>query len=299
CQIALIGLPDDTGVKLNNGRPGAKEGPAAFRKALAKYGVAQPSGWDWPTVFDAGDVDVVPGDLHETHRRVTQAVKSLLDLGLLPIGIGGGHDLTFPFVRAVSDHFGPLEGMYFDAHLDVRETDGSGMPFRKLLETGAAQSLRVHGLDFNSNTREHVKWFTDQPNCHISEFDDPEDYYFSQIEVCAQPRSPSPIMSAPPNPLMDGYWPDSDAFVSLDLDVIDQAHAPGVSAHNACGWTPKQTEEWIRVAGRCPNTRCFDIMELSPPHDRDDRTARIAARMFLAFLQGYSQRDIPWDDENA
>ena len=261
CQIALIGLPDDTGVGLNNGRLGAKEGPAAFRKALAKYGVAQPAGWDWPTVFDAGDVDVVPGDLNETHRRVSIAVKSILDLGLFPIAIGGGHDLTFPFVRAVADHFGPLDGMYFDAHLDVRETDGSGMPFRRLLETGAANSMRVHGFDPNANTREHVEWFTSNGGT-ISTNDTP---------------------SAP--------WPTQNTFVSLDMDVIDQAHAPGVSAHNACGWTAQQTESWVIEAGRNSLVRCFDIMELSPPYDRDDRTARIAARMFLTFLRGFSERE--------
>jgi formiminoglutamase len=260
CQIALVGLPDDTGVQLNNGRPGAKEGPAAFRKALAKYGVAQPNGWDWPTVFDAGDVDVVPGDLHETHRRVTQAVKSLLDLGLFPIAIGGGHDLTFPFVRAVAEHFGPLAGVYFDAHLDVRDADGSGMPFRKLLETGAAKSMRLHGFDPNANSTEHVQWFQTHGG-HIADNLDHDD-----------------------------PWPTDPTFVSLDLDVIDQAFAPGVSAHNACGWTSTETESWILEAGRNPLVRCFDIMELSPPFDRDDRTSRLAARMFLAFLRGYSER---------
>ncbi|MBL4697920.1 MAG: formimidoylglutamase [Phycisphaerales bacterium] len=260
CQIALIGLPDDTGVGLNNGRLGAKEGPTAFRKALAKYGVAQPSGWDWPTVFDAGNVDSVPGDLHETHRRVTEAVKSILDLGLFPIVIGGGHDLTFPFVRAVADHSGPMHGVYFDAHLDVRETDGSGMPFRKLLETGAAKSMQIHGFDPNANTNEHVQWFTNNGGS-IASNDNP-----------------------------DSAWPTENTFVSLDMDVIDQAHAPGVSAHNACGWSSKQTEEWVLRAGQNPLVRCFDIMELSPPYDRDDRTARIAARMFLTFLRGFSER---------
>lgn len=260
CQIALIGLPDDTGVGLNNGRLGAKEGPAAFRKALAKYGVAQPAGWDWPTVFDAGDVDVVPGDLHETHRRVSIAVKSLLDLGLFPIAIGGGHDLTFPFVRAVAEHFGPLDGIYFDAHLDVRETDGSGMPFRKLLETGAAKSLRIHGFDPMSNSSDHVAYFQSHGG-HIDIDTSPED-----------------------------LWPNGDAFVSLDLDVIDAAFAPGVSAMNPCGWSPEYTTRWVREAGLNPNVQCFDIMELSPPYDRDDRTARIAARMFLTFLRGFRER---------
>tara|TARA_R110002072_G_scaffold42064_20_gene118725 strand:- start:160879 stop:161772 length:894 start_codon:yes stop_codon:yes gene_type:complete len=260
CSIALIGLPDDTGVKLNNGRPGAKDGPAAFRGALRKYGVREPHGWDWPGVFDAGDVDVVPGDLHETHRRVSAAVSAVLELGMLPVGIGGGHDLTFPFVRAVAERFGALDGMYFDAHLDVRETDGSGMPFRRLLETGAARSMRLHGFDPNSNSREHVQWFMDNGG---------------EIVVGGQPGDP---------------WDTDAGFVSLDMDVIDQAHAPGVSAHNACGWSSTLAEAWVLASGRHPGVRCFDIMELCPEHDRDDRTARLAARMFLAFVRGYAER---------
>jgi formimidoylglutamase len=261
CHIALIGLPDDTGVSLNNGRPGAKDGPTAFRAALKTMSVAQPTDWDWPLVFDAGDVDVVPGDIHQTHDRVTQAVESVLDLGLFPLAIGGGHDLTFPFVRAVAKKFGPLNGVYFDPHLDVRETDGSGMPFRRLIETGAVSSLRIHGFDPMSNTSEHVKWFQS---------------HGGHIDTTATP---------------DSHWPAGNAFVSLDLDVIDAAYAPGVSAMNPMGWTPEYTARWVHAAGRNPEVRCFDIMELSPPNDHFNRTARLAARMFLTFLQGFAERN--------
>ncbi len=260
CQIALVGLPDDTGVGLNNGRLGAKEGPNAFRSALSTMGVADPHGWTWPTIFDAGDVDVVAGDLHETHRRVTEAVESILDLGLFPIGIGGGHDLTFPFVRAVANKFGPMTGVYFDPHLDVREADGSGMPFRKLIETRAAKSLRIHGFDPMSNSSNHVQYFQSHGG-HIDTNTTPKD-----------------------------LWPNGDTFVSLDLDVIDAAFAPGVSAMNPNGWTPKYTAQWVHEAGLNPSVRCFDIMELSPPNDDRNRTARIAAKMFLTFLQGFAER---------
>ncbi len=260
CQVALIGIPDDTGVRLNNGRPGAKEGPGAIRKALQSCAVAQPHAWDWPSIFDAGDVDVVPGDLHATHDRVTQSVQAILELGLFPIAMGGGHDLTFPFVRAVADKRGPIAGVYFDPHLDVRETDGSGMPFRRLLETGAATSLRIHGFDPMSNTREHVRWFTS---------------HGGRIDDTANAHDP---------------WPSAPTFVSLDLDVIDAAYAPGVSAMNPCGWTPRQASSWVHAAGKNPNVTCFDIMELSPPNDHANRTARLAARMLLAFLKGFSER---------
>ena len=260
CEIALIGLPDDTGVSLNNGRPGAKEGPAAFRTALASMGVSSPHGWTWPKVFDAGDVDTVPGDLHETHSRVTEVVESVLELGLFPIAIGGGHDLTFPFVRAVANKFGPMTGIYFDPHLDVRETDGSGMTFRRLLETGAAKDLRIHGFDPMSNSSDHVQYFQSHGG-HIDTDTSPED-----------------------------LWPTGNAFVSLDLDVIDAANAPGVSAMNPNGWTPSHTARWVHEAGLNPGVKCFDIMELSPPNDDRNRTARLAAKMFLTFLKGFAER---------
>ena len=75
-----------------------------------------------------------------------------------------------------------------------------------------------------------------------------------------------------------------------DLDVIDAAFAPGVSALNPCGMSPREIAPYIRSAGRCPAVACFDIMELSPPHDEHSRTARLAAHMLLQFLLGFSER---------
>ena len=274
CRFALIGLPDDTGVRLNNGRPGARAGPDAFRAALARYGVAEPDGWDWPTVFDAGDVvPAAPRDdsrpalvaaLHETHDRVTAAVRALIDAGLTPFAIGGGHDLTFPFVRAAASTFGPLDAVYLDAHLDVRAEPGSGMPFRRLIETNAVRSLHVHGLNALANAREHVAYFR------------------AHAGIVHPPHSPAGVF---PSPTATG-----GAFLSIDLDVLDAAHAPGVSALNPCGWTVAQAEAWALAAGRTPHVRCADIMELNPAHDDDGRTARVAAHLFLSFLRGFAER---------
>lgn len=261
CSVALLGMPDDTGIRLNNGRPGAQEGPDAFRRQLAAYGCSDPTGLQWPRVFDAGNI-LPASDIHETHDRVTQAVSALLDLGLFPIGIGGGHDLTFPFVRAVATRHEPMTGIYFDAHLDVREETGSGMPFRKLVEECGVKELHVHGLDPNANQREHVRWFTSHGG-HIDRF-------------------------GPGDP-----WPEGDLFVSFDMDVMNQSDAPGVSAMNPCGWLPSTARTWVLAAGANPRVRCFDIMELSPPHDESERTSRFAAFLFLTFLRGFSTRLTP------
>lgn len=259
CAVALLGMPDDTGVRLNGGRIGAARGPAGFREALSRYGTAEPDRWVWPRVFDAGDV--LPGaTLDETHARVTEASGELLDAGLLPVGIGGGHDLTFAFVRALCNRLeSPPVGVYFDAHLDVRSEVGSGMPFRALVDHCGVRKLHVHGLDSMVNSAEHVRWF----NAHGGRRD---------------PFGP------------EDEWPAGEVFVSFDLDVIDQAFAPGVSAMNPAGWTPELALRWARSAGRCERVRCFDIMELAPPLDPSGRTARLAAAVFLAFLHGFAER---------
>lgn len=267
CRIAILGLADDLGVRLNSGRPGAKEGPTAFRGALARYGVAEPYGWDWPAVFDAGDIVPAEGAdeaaLHETHRRVTEATRAILDLGLFPVGIGGGHDLTFPFVRAVAERLKPakLAGVYFDAHLDVRETVGSGMPFRRLVDDCGVGPLDVHGVDEYANSREHREWFTKR--------------------------------GGRVNPAAKALAPNGDLFVSVDLDVLDASHAPGVSAINPAGWSVPELEGRLRSLGTLAKERvhCLDIMELDPAHDVDGRTARVAARLFLRVLaSGFGAR---------
>lgn len=257
-EIAIIGLPDDTGVQLNGGRVGASGGPAALRAALLRYGVREPSGWTWPRVCDVGNV--APGrTLDETHARVTEAVSALVGRGIVPIALGGGHDLTFPFVRAVAQEYGPMHGVYFDAHLDVRAEQGSGMPFRRLIEAGHVKHLDILGFDRFANAREHVAYFTDHRG-RINE-----------------------------RRLHDD-WPDEPTFVSLDLDVLDASIAPGVSAMNPSGWSAAEAEAWVNAAGRAPHVRCFDIMELNPLFDEGGRTARVAARLLLAFLAGFAER---------
>lgn len=265
CRVALLGVPDDTGVELNRGRMGAAGGPHAFRVALANYGVASPadSAEDgtppFPRVFDAGDV--IPGStLDETHERVTRATTALLDRNLLPICIGGGHDLTFPFVRAVAGRFGPLDGVYFDAHLDVRPEPGSGMPFRALMEGGHADRLSVVGLNPLANTREHAAYFASRGGRVLS-----------VSETGGRSTGSAPL------------------FCSLDMDVFDGAYAPGVSAINPAGLMPREVAIALEALGATGMLRCFDIMELNPRFDPDGRTARLAAHMFLTVLRGLSR----------
>lgn len=273
CSVALLGMPDDEGIDLNRGRPGAAQGPHAIRSALARYGVAAPADADafaapFPRVFDAGDV-IRGSTIHQTHDRVSDAAEALTRRGLIPVGLGGGHDLTFALVRGVARALGPLDGVYLDAHLDVRAEVGSGMPFRALLDAGHATALAVVGLNPLANTREHFDWFQTHGGRSLA------------ADVAL--RDPT-LFEPPAGPLA------GPMFVSLDLDVLDASAAPGVSAPNPSGLLPREVETLVRRAGRSPAVRCFDIMELSPPHDHEGRTARLAAHLLLTFLRGVAER---------
>lgn len=260
--IALLGMPDDTGVKMNGGRPGAKDGPGAIRRVLSKMGVDRPQ-FDWPVVYDAGDVLPAGDDLDETHRRVSEASAALASAGLFPIGLGGGHDLTFAFVRgvinALPENEKPVDGVYLDPHLDVRETTGSGMPFRRLIEDCGVRSLALAGFDPVANSATHLDWFWE----HGGEL----------VELDATP-------------------PKYPFFASLDMDAIDAAHAPGVSAMNPCGLSPREAVAWAKRMAASPHVRCFDVMELSPSNDDRDRTARLAAYIVLAIIEQLEGRRI-------
>lgn len=284
CRVALLGLPDDLGVRLNNGRPGAKEGPTALRRALASFGASYDFQRSEPLgvgVYDAGDIVPAPGGdehaLHETHDRVTGALRDLHAMGLVTVCVGGGHDLTFPAVRALSHHAGmPVGGINIDPHLDVRETVGSGMPYRAAIEGGFldAQRFVEFGVGRFSNSAEHIDYLRSRSAALIG------------VEKARDFKAAIPVA-------FDRAFPggrSEPGFVSLDLDAIDASAAPGVSAVNPDGLSVDRVLKVVERAGEHPAVKHFDIMELSPPNDSADRTARVAALCLLTFLAGFAER---------
>jgi formimidoylglutamase len=299
--LVMLGLPDDAGVALNGGRVGAAEGPSAFRAALAGYGTPfdlERGAVTGVRVLDAGDVVPAEGRdeaaLHDTHRRVTDAVRVVHEAGFVPVCVGGGHDLTYASVRALAEHVvdgsrarapgprspdRPLGGLNVDAHLDVREAVGSGMPFRWLIDGGYLDARRfaVLGASRFAHASEHARWLGEGGAAvfgvgAVRDDTGTVDHAFSVAFGSVLARSMAP------------------GFVTIDLDAIDGAYAPGVSAVNPSGLDVPTLADIAERAGRTPGVRHFDLMELSPPHDVDGRTARVAALLFLHFVAGFMER---------
>ena len=281
CRVALLGLGDDLGVRLNGGRPGARGGPGAFRAALGRYGVA----WDGlrqraldVPIYDAGDIARAPGDdeaaLLATHARVEAAVATLHQQGLISICVGGGHDLTLPSVSAAARvHGRALGGINVDAHLDVRERVGSGMPFRWLIAERHLDGARFVelGLGRFVNDPGDLDWLRAQGGQAIFA----DDIFEHGLDHSAA---------------LDRAASGGPAFLSIDLDAFDQSIAPGVSAPNPLGLGLRDAARLAEAAGERSEVRHFDLMELNPEHDVDGHTARAAASLFLHFIAGVSRR---------
>lgn len=308
CAVALLGLPDDTGVRLNHGRPGAALGPSAFRAALARYGTTYDGVHHRPiaaNVFDAGDV--IPAEqgepierLAETHRRAMEAAFALHGSGLVVVGVGGGHDLTLPTVAALARHCGaPIGGVNIDPHFDVRDSPGSGMAYRRLIEEGHVDARRF--TEFSAgrfvNSREHTDFLL-LHRASIVPFEVVHSDTRAAMEGALSTARGDSGAGGPPGAVLP-------IFVSFDLDAIDGAHAPGVSAMNPMGLDVSRAVQLADAAGRCPGVRHFDLMELSPPYDDPPgaaalgaetgalipgRTARVAAHLFLTFLAAFAER---------
>lgn len=277
-RAALVGFPSDEGVRRNGGRPGAAEGPAAVRREL--YGLT-PDPRDaareamvglLERTRDLGDVPV-SGDVEADQERLADVLARLLERGVVPVVLGGGHETAFGhFLAYVRAGLG-VEVVNWDAHPDVRpwEEGGahSGSPFRQALEhpSGACRRYAVAGLQPGSVAREHLEYLEDRG----------AEVIWSDGLDAAAVRSLTGRSGGP-------------AMASFDLDAVDRAHAPGVSAPATAGLDPRT---WLAAAERCGRAAAVssvDVVELNPRFDRDGQTAALAAATVWRFLRGLSLR---------
>ena len=276
----LLGFASDCGVALNQGRVGAAEGPTALRRALANLAAHGKQ-----ALYDAGDIQA-DTDLAAAQLAYAQAAADILAQGHFVIGLGGGHEIgwaSFEAARqflAQSDPGQRLGILNFDAHFDLRRPAphaSSGTPFLQ-----AAEWCRQHGMPFDyacigiseaANTRALFKTAADLG------------VEFLRDRDCDLPAAERLITQ-----LVERV---EALYVTICLDALPAAVAPGVSAPAALGISPAFVIDCLHTTARlCASSGCqwllADIAELNPNHDPDGRTARTAARLVweINALQG-------------
>ena len=265
--VAVLGFASDEGVRRNGGRVGAAEGPAALRAMLSNLPLLD----DTP-LYDAGTVDVVDGDLEGAQQLYAETLAALLDAGHLPVGLGGGHEIAFATYQGLAKHLGKhrprVAIVNIDAHFDLRRQDrgSSGTPFLQAIEHARALGLPldycVYGISASANTR--VLFDTaDELGVHYVRDD--------ELGLLDLPARIAQLQARLAN--VDVI------YQTICLDALPHATAPGVSAPSARGVSLEVVEPLLDAIAATGKVKVLDVAELSPPHDRDHVTARVAARL--------------------
>jgi formiminoglutamase len=275
--VALIGFASDEGVRRNQGRIGAAQGPQALRRMLASLPMHARF-----ALYDAGDVTCEGGALEAAQEAYAERAAKPLDEGQLVVGLGGGHEIAYAGYlalvrsRALKPANAKLGILNFDAHFDLRkdERSTSGTPFLQALDHAAANGLSVEyrclGISESSNTRA----LADRARERGVVFRRDEELTLLALDARMAE-------------LADWLRTVDDLYLTVCLDVLPAAVAPGVSAPAARGVALEVLEPLIALAAGSGKLRLADIAELCPPHDIDQRTARVAARIAWRIVQSY------------
>jgi agmatinase len=267
-DIAVVGIPFDSGVSY---RPGTRFGPSHVRESsrlLRPYNPAQDvSPFAIAQVVDAGDIPVNPFDLTEAVSEVERAALALGEQVQRIVTIGGDHTVALPLLRAVAAKHGPVAVLHFDAHLDTWDTYFGapithGTPFRRASEEGL--------IDLTASC--HVG--TRGPLYSKQDLEDDERLGFSivsseYIEEHGVEAGIARILQR---------IGDKPLYVSIDIDVLDPAHAPGTGTPEAGGLTSRELLRILRAL-KSQNIVGADVVEVSPAYDHAQITGIAASHV--------------------
>jgi agmatinase len=271
--VAILGVPFDSGVSY---RPGARFGPAAIRagsKLLRPYHPfldVQP--WDVQQVADAGDVAANPFSIAEAIASIESAAASVLERADRLVAIGGDHTIALPLLRATAARHGPVALVHFDAHLDTWDTyfDAPythGTPFRRAVEEG------ILALDASAHVG--IRGPIYEPDDLVADAGlgfatiTTVDVAVNGVEAAVD-RVRERVGERP-------------VYVSIDIDVLDPAHAPATGTPEPGGLTTRELQlilrglEGVRLVGA-------DVVEVAPAYDHAELTTVAAANVVYELL---------------
>jgi len=253
--VTLLGIPWD---EQSSFMRGAAEGPAAIRQALGSpsSNMAAEDGHELvlgSNLTDAGDVTLPEANPAAACEAISHATSEALARGASLIALGGDHAVTCPIVRAHAGRFPGLAILHLDAHPDFYD-DFEGQPyshasvFARIMEAGIASRLVQVGIrTLNEPQRKHLQRFPVE-QVPMREWTGALDLAF-----------------------------DEPVYLSVDLDVLDPAFAPGVSHHEPGGLSVREVLRIVHgFRGRLVGA---DVVELNPSRDRDGVTAMVAAKI--------------------
>ncbi|MGM7703118.1 agmatinase [Pseudalkalibacillus sp. Hm43] len=266
-QVVIYGMPMDWTVSF---RPGSRFGPAKIREVslgLEEYSPYMDRELEEVKFYDAGDIPLPFGNPQNSIDMIEDYVGKILDMGKFPLGIGGEHLVSWPVFKALHKKYDDFAIIHIDAHADLREEyEGEPLshstPIRKACELIGPENVYSFGI--RSGMKEEFQ-YAKESGMHMSKFDVAE-----------------PLKEVLPK------LAGRNVYVTIDIDVLDPAHAPGTGTAEAGGITSKELlEAIVLIAQSDVNVIGADLVEVAPIYDHSEQTPIAASKFIREMLLGW------------
>jgi agmatinase len=265
-EAVLVGLPMDYTVSL---RPGARFGPQQIRNlsiGLETYSPYQDKSLDDLVYYDAGDVELPFGNTAASLVRMEEVAGKIFAAKKFPLFLGGEHLVSLPLIKACAQCFSELVVFHFDAHTDLREEfygeeNSHATVMRKVVDFLGKKRLYQFGI--RSGLKEEFEFARENTHLYLDEI-------FPALEQAVKEVKGKPV------------------YLTLDIDVLDPAFAPGTGTPEPGGCSSREIFQAI-LAMKNLNVVGMDLVEVAPVYDQSERTAILAAKLvreaLLAFVR--------------
>lgn len=255
-DIVLLGAPMDLTVSF---RPGTRQGPRHVRQVshgLEEYSLELDKDLADYRYFDAGDVALSFGSVQESLRRIGNVAAEIVNSNKFPLILGGEHLISFAIINEVLSKHPKLAVIQLDAHADLRdeylgERFSHATVMRRVADLVGGMNIYQFGI--RSGAREEFNFARNYTNMYTN-------------EVLQPLQEVIPGLAGRP------------VYVTLDIDVIDPAYAPGTGTAEPGGCGVKEIIQAVHLLGQL-NVVGFDLVEVSPIYDPSERTSLLAAKL--------------------
>jgi agmatinase len=268
----LVGIPFDGGVSY---RPGSRFGPRHIREQSALIRPYNPvldvSPFSQLRVADYGDVSVNPLSIEDTFQRITAELNIILKAGTVPLCVGGDHSILLPILRSMHAAYGPLALIQLDAHSDTWDQYwgikySHGTPVRRAIEEGLIDEPYV--LQVGLRGQLYGELDLEFARSHRIQIITAEEFHEHGVPLVREKL---------------GMFEGRKAYLSLDIDVVDPAFAPGTGTPQVGGLSSAQILGLVRSLAGIRFVGA-DLVEVSPPFDSAEITSLLASNLLFEQL---------------
>lgn len=282
-EVGIIGAPLSKAAISFSGAFATPNQLRLLFPTLSTYNVDEDIDLSTLKVRDLGDIPMHVTNVLQCHQNIEDAMTELSQNfpNIFPILIGGDHSVTAPSLRGFCKRYqGNVGLIQFDSHFDVRNLEdggpSNGTPIRQLLEYGTLKGENIVQIGIHNFT--NSKAYRDYVKEQGITFFTSRDVHRQGIETIMEQA----IAIASRN--------TEAIYVTVDIDVLDQAYAPGAAAVVTAGMSTWDLLDGVRMLGEVEKVKGLDIVCVDPSQDLRQATVRTAANVILEFLTGYAKR---------